>query len=275
MIHCFVYLLNMSEANARIIIDKLLRDSDWVLSGDDGIVNVDTELQNASGFADYVLRDSSDFPLCVIEAKKALVSPLVGKEQARAYAESRNSIRDPLNGVPTTFAIESGSPTVRCLPVSTSLELRKNKFNPPRDEVEDIGFDYIANTQLPNFHQHPDYLNEQTRDSHISNKLRLLRDYQLRAVKAVQNDIAEGKDRFLLEMATGTGKTLTSSAIIKMFLRLYNVKRVLFLVDRIELETQAQKEFDEVEKRLSHCYLERQSIRLDQGRNRRINCSHS
>ena len=56
----------MSEANARIIIDKLLRDSDWVLSGDDGIVNVDTELQNASGFADYVLKDSSDFPLCVI-----------------------------------------------------------------------------------------------------------------------------------------------------------------------------------------------------------------
>ena len=47
-------------------------------------------------------------------------------------------------------------------------------------------------------------------------------------------------------MATGTGKTLTSSAIIKMFLRLYKVKRVLFLVDRIELESQAQKEFDEV-----------------------------
>ena len=31
-----------------------------------------------------------------------------------------------------------------------------------------------------------------------------------------------------------------------MFLRLYGVKRVLFLVDRIELESQAQKEFDEV-----------------------------
>ena len=68
----------MSEANARIIIDKLLRDSDWVLSGDDGVVNVDTEMQNQAGFADYVLKDSSDFPLCVIEAKKELISPLVG-----------------------------------------------------------------------------------------------------------------------------------------------------------------------------------------------------
>ena len=240
----------MSEANARIIIDKLLRDSDWVLSGDDGTVNVDTELQNTSGFADYVLKDSSDFPLCVIEAKKALVSPLVGKEQARAYAESLNCRFVILsNGVTHYFwDIESGSPTIiDVYPSQLQLELRKNQFNPPRDEVEDIGVGYIANTQLPNYHQHPDYLNEQTRtDFLISNKLRLLRDYQLRAVKAVQSSIAEGKDRFLLEMATGTGKTLTSSAIIKMFLRLYNVKRVLFLVDRIELETQAQKEFDEV-----------------------------
>ena len=72
----------MMEANARIIIDRLLRESDWVLSGDDDVVNVDTEMQNQAGFADYVLKDSSDFPLCIIEAKKELVSPLVGKEQA-------------------------------------------------------------------------------------------------------------------------------------------------------------------------------------------------
>ena len=113
--------------------------------------------------------------------------------------------------------------------------------------MEEIGVDYIAQTQLPKFDQHPDYLDEKKRDEYLrNNKLRLLRDYQLGAVRAVQSSISEGKDRFLLEMATGTGKTLTSCAIIKMFLRLYNVKRVLFLVDRIELETQAQKEFDEV-----------------------------
>ena len=80
----------MTEANARIIIDKLLRDSDWILSGDDGVVNVETEIQNQAGFADYVLKDTSDFPICIIEAKKQLVSPLVGKEQARGYAVSLN-----------------------------------------------------------------------------------------------------------------------------------------------------------------------------------------
>ena len=68
----------MSEANAIIIIDKLLRESDWVLSGDDGVVNVDTELPNQAGFADYVLKDSSDFPLCIIEAKKQRTLSLLG-----------------------------------------------------------------------------------------------------------------------------------------------------------------------------------------------------
>ena len=240
----------MSEANARIIIDRLLRESDWILPGDDGIVNVDTEMQNQAGFADYVLKDSSDFPLCIIEAKKELVSPLVGKEQARGYAESLNCRFVMLsNGVSHYFwDIEQGSPTVvDVFPTQEQLELRKLNFNPPRQEVEEIDVDYIAQTQFPKFDQSPDYLNEKKRDDFVrTNKLRLLRDYQLRAVKAVQGSIAEGKDRFLLEMATGTGKTLTSSAIIKMFLRLYSVKRVLFLVDRIELESQAQKEFDEV-----------------------------
>ena len=48
----------MQEASARIIIDKLLRESGWVLPGDDGKVNVEAETRNDSGFADYTLLDS-------------------------------------------------------------------------------------------------------------------------------------------------------------------------------------------------------------------------
>jgi type I restriction enzyme R subunit len=44
-------------------------------------------------------------------------------------------------------------------------------------------------------------------------------------------------------MATGTGKTLTAAAVIKLFLRTKNAKKVLFLVDRLELEDQAYKDF--------------------------------
>ena len=70
-----------------------------------------------------------------------------------------------------------------------------------------------------------------------------MRPYQLRAVHALQHAVRDGKDRFLFEMATGTGKTLTAAAVIKLFLRSGNASRVLFLVDRLELEDQAKKAF--------------------------------
>ena len=70
-----------------------------------------------------------------------------------------------------------------------------------------------------------------------------MRIYQLQALYAIQKAVMTGKDRFLFEMATGTGKTLTSAAVIKLFLRTENASRVLFLVDRLELEDQAAKAF--------------------------------
>jgi len=79
----------------------------------------------------------------------------------------------------------------------------------------------------------------------LANKLRFLRPYQLQAVQALQRAVNDGKDRFLFEMATGTGKTLTTAAVIKLFLRSGNASRVLFLVDRLELEDQAAKAFTE------------------------------
>lgn len=240
----------MSEANARFTINKMLKESGWILPGHNGVANVDAETRNQGGSADYTLKDSSDYPLCIIEAKNELVSPLEGKEQARRYAESLNCRFVILSNSVTHYFwdIEQGNPNViTTFPSQEQLELRKSNFNPERQESEEINFDYIAKTQMPNFEKHPDYTDEKKRDGFIrKNKIRLLRPYQLEAVKAVQNDIASGKDRFLLEMATGTGKTLTSSAIIKMFMSSYCVKRVLFLVDRIELEVQAKKEFDDV-----------------------------
>ena len=59
----------------------------------------------------------------------------------------------------------------------------------------------------------------------------------------MQQAVKNGNDRFLFEMATGTGKTLTAAAVIKLFLRSGNASRVLFLVDRLELEEQARKMF--------------------------------
>jgi len=227
----------------------MLREADWILYGDEGRVNVDTELPNSSGKADYILLDNSEFPICVLEAKKKLLSPLVGKEKSREYAESLHCRFVILsNGFTHYFwDIEQGNPQlIKNFPTQEQLELRKSQFNPPREKEEYIGKDYIAKSQFPDFDKTPDYLDQSKRKDFLKeNSIRILRDYQLEAVIEIQNSVVRGNERFLLEMATGTGKTLTSAAIIKMFLRLYNVKRVLFLVDRIELESQAKKEFND------------------------------
>ena len=53
----------------------------------------------------------------------------------------------------------------------------------------------------------------------------------------------ERRRKFLLEMATGTGKTLLCAALIRRFLMTRNAERVLFIVDRIELAKQTMEDF--------------------------------
>jgi len=116
--------------------------------------------------------------------------------------------------------------------------------NPQRLINEPVAEDYIALTQRPAYRSEAAWRNESERPGYIkTNKLRFLRPYQLKAVHVLQRAVREGKDRFLFEMATGTGKTLTAAAVIKLFLRSGNAQRALFLVDRLELGEQAKKAF--------------------------------
>lgn len=110
--------------------------------------------------------------------------------------------------------------------------------------AEAVGDDIIALTQYPSYQKAAGWLNEAERPRFVdTNSLRFLRPYQLRAVQSIQREVGQGRDRFLFEMATGTGKTLIAAAVIKLFLKTGNARRVLFLVDRLELEEQALKQF--------------------------------
>ena len=245
--------ISKNEAQSRIQINKMLELSGWDLDIDSESRNVEVEYPTPSGReADYVLLDNNGFPLCVLEAKNFEIDPLIAKEQARDYANELNCRFIILsNGREHYFwDIETGNPnTIGEFPQQRNLEERKEGFKPHQDKenIDEIGDDYIALSQMPDFANKPEYIDASTREEFIfSNRLRFLRKYQLEALHTIQKGVQEGSERFLLEMATGTGKTLTSSAIIKMFLRNFRVKRVLFLVDRLELETQAQKEFNEV-----------------------------
>ena len=127
------------------------------------------------------------------------------------------------------------------------MSTRKFEPDPKRLVDEQVGEDYIVLTQRPTYASEAGWKNEAERAEYVrANKLRFLRPYQLKAVHALQKATAEGGDRYLFEMATGTGKTLVSAAVVKLFLRTGNARRVLFLVDRLELEDQAKKALTEV-----------------------------
>lgn len=113
--------------------------------------------------------------------------------------------------------------------------------DPSRLYNEEVTSDYIAVVKEPRYAESPEYQNPDTRSQYLKDRgLRMLRKYQVNALKALQESVKNGNQRFLFEMATGTGKTLTSAAVIRLFLRSGNANRVLFLVDRIELENQAR-----------------------------------
>jgi type I restriction enzyme, R subunit len=259
----------VNEAAARIKINKLLEAAGWRFFADSGApaniqlepsVTLKTQDLDAlgenferaqKGFIDFLLLNEKGFPFIVLEAKSEDKSPLVGKEQARKYARSQNCRFVMLsNGNLHYFwDLERGNPyLITAFPTPDSVKgYQKTVPNPGLLIEEAVGDDYIVLTQRPGYASEAAWKNESERPGFIeANGLRFLRLYQKKAISALQAAVHKGHDRFLFEMATGTGKTLTSAAVIKLFLRTGNSRRVLFLVDRLELEDQAKKAFTKV-----------------------------
>jgi len=255
-----------SEAQARIKINKLLEEAGWRFFDDNNsLANIALENnvkitqmhfnefgedfeKTKNGYIDFLLLDKEGFPFVVLEAKSEKKNPLDGKEQARAYAKSSHARFVILsNGNLHYFwDTERGNPTViTSFPTPESLNHHKTfKPNPKALINELVEDDYIVLTQKPDYAADPRWLDEsQRKDFTKENGLMLLRPYQKKAVHSIQKSVKRENSRFLFEMATGTGKTLIASAVIKLFLRTGNAKRVLFLVDRLELEDQAWKAF--------------------------------
>ena len=257
----------MTEATARIKINRMLEKAGWrffdsdegpsniILEGKTSLKKSDLEglgedfEKSKKGFVDFLLLDENGFPFIVLEAKREEKSPLDGKEQARQYANSQN-VRFVIlsNGnIHYFWDLEIGNPElITEFPRLDSVQHRTSfKPNPKALVREEVNQDYIALSQYPEFKKDPRWSDEAQRQAFISDVgLRILRKYQLDAIHALQRSVEDGNNRFLFEMATGTGKTLVAAAIIRLFLRTGNARRILFLVDRIELENQAYKSFD-------------------------------
>ena len=257
---------SMNEATARIKINRLLERADWRFFPEGSSrANVQLELgvalkpsdldglgddfeMTGQGFVDYLLLDERGFPFIVLEAKSEAKQPLVGKEQARRYARSQNCRFVILsNGNLHYFwDLERGHPyIITSFPKPESVTgYSKVKPDPTRVVTEQVYEDYIVLSQRPHYASEAAWKNTAERSDFIrAHNLRFLRGYQLRSIHALQQSVKNGNDRFLFEMATGTGKTLTAAAVIKLFLCAGNASRVLFLVDRLELEEQARRVF--------------------------------
>lgn len=254
------------EAKARIKINKLLEEAGWRFEDTpEGKANVQLEAgvkfetlgsdfefaethDKRSGAIDFLLLDTDGRPLVVVEAKREAIDPLSAKEQARSYARtigarfvilSNGNLHyfwDTKHGVPETLLR---------FPTQTSLTQFETYIpNPEELATTPVDENYIVASQMPEFAKDPAFNDSTTRPDFLrKHNLKQLRPYQVQAIKALQDAAREEKKRFLFEMATGTGKTLTSAAVIKLFLKSGNAKRVLFLVDRLELEDQTQKAF--------------------------------
>ncbi len=253
-----------SEAQARLTINRLLEEAGWRLLPDAAgrPANVvcehrtrkrrftpDEDLGNdfqraPGGFVDYVLLNDDGKAVALVEAKRESIDPLSAKEQARAYAEAL--------GVPHVFLsnglvhhywnLNQGNPTrvSRFLSLDHLGRAAAWRPDPQRLAAEPIDENFIAVSQDEAWLR---YSQAERELVVVNKKIRLLRDYQVGAVRALQQVAATGRNRFLFEMATGTGKTLLSAAIAKLYLRTGNATRILFLVDRLELERQACRHF--------------------------------
>ena len=256
----------VKEAQARIKINKKLEESGWRFEADkNGLANIELEagvkfselgddFENAQthdkhrGAIDFLLLDKDGRPLVVVEAKRESINPLSAKEQARNYARnvSARFIILSNGNIHYLWDTKYGNPeTISRFPTQESIS-QYETYTPNPNELADTPVDeyYIMESQMPSFKRDPAFQDEVQRSTFLkNNNLKQMRPYQVQAVKSLQTAAREGKMRFLFEMATGTGKTLVSAAVIKLFLKSGNARRILFLVDRLELETQANKAF--------------------------------
>ena len=130
------------EAKARIRINELLTKAGWRFFDDqNGPANVQLEAhakltkkilddfgndfeKTANGYIDYLLLGERRFPIAVLKAKSEKFGPLIGKEQARKYARSKNARLVILsNGNLHYFwDLEQGNPTLTTeFPTAESL----------------------------------------------------------------------------------------------------------------------------------------------------------
>lgn len=217
------------------IIDKRLKQAGWnvadrtqVIEEFDIHINVAAEpVTPYAGhqFSDYVLLGKDGKPLAVVEAKKTSVDAALGREQAKQYCYNIQSTQN----CELPFCFYTNGHDIYFWDLE-NYPPRKVYGFPGCEDLERYAYIRKARKALT---------------GELINTKVAGRDYQIGAIRAVLEAVEQRKKKFLLVMATGTGKTRTCIALVDALMRAGWAERVLFLVDRIALRDQTLEAFRE------------------------------
>ena len=230
------------EQKARIQIDNLLEQAGWAVQ-DAGSVNLSAArgvavrefgLKPGHGAADYLLYVDGK-AAGVVEAKPA-GHTLTGVEtQSHKYSDGLPDIL-PAHCKPLPFIYET-----------TGAETRFTNLLDPEPRSRNVFAFHTPDTLTR-------WVGLGTTSSTKSNLRRSLQTMpaldasalwpvQERAILNLEQSLAEGRPRALIQMATGSGKTFTACNLVYRLIKHAGAKRVLFLVDRNNLGRQTLREF--------------------------------
>src|SRR2546426_4781015 len=248
---------NAPEAKAREKIDALLAQVGWLvqdreemnLTAGDAIAVREFKLEKGHGYVDYLLFVDAN-ALGVVEAKPSGYRPQSVDFQAKKYVEGLPaSLTAPHKPLPFAY-ISTGEETVfintldpqpRSRPVFSFHRLETLREWLTADTLDG----WLK--QSGGFYTRAD----NTKPSTLRARLRAMPPVELpglwpnkvQAIANLEKSLFDDRPRALIQMATGTGKTLLAVTEIYRLIKFGGARRVLFLVDRANLGEQAEKEF--------------------------------
>lgn len=232
-----------TEADARIVIDDLIRQAGWDPS-DKSQVLTEHALPEG-GRADYLLLSQSGRPLAIIEAKRTAIEPYTAKQQALPYANKIGSPFIFLTNGELIYFWDYGNDDARIV----------NSFFSRRDLERLVEMRTtrkpLATIEIPEY-----YLRQ--------GETRQVRPYQRETMQALDHAVELGKRRFLIELPTGTGKTDVVCLYIKRLIQAGRAERILFLVDREQLAKQALEAVQDILNEYSSYWLRPGMVRQEQ-----------
>lgn len=265
----------LDEDETRVLIDAQLRAAGWEADSESlrfskgarpegGKNRAIAEWPTASGPADYVLFRGLT-PLAVVEAKKFATDVSTVVEQSERYSlgfepagaatppqpPSWTPAQGPFEGWPALHLPPGSRYRVPFVFATNGRSFHRQLLTKSGVWFRDVRRASNSASALPGWHT-PEGLQtllEQDKDA-AEHQLAQepfgylnLRDYQVKAVRAVEAAIAAGRREALVAMATGTGKTRTVIGLVYRLLKAKRFNRILFLVDRTSLGEQAQNAF--------------------------------